>query len=171
MTERLHGLHVLADDAPCWSRGPVEQARAACDGGAAVVQLRAKRAGGEFLECAEVHGSGFWYGTLKSELSRAHQQGCWAFLEIDVQGALRVMEEYPEAVTIFLKTSSEAEFERRLRARGTEAEDVIQRRLATARAELTIAERYRYQVVNDDLETAVQEIADILISRENEFDA
>src|SRR5690606_441914 len=51
-----------------------------------------KREAGEFVEYAEVFGSGFWYGTLKSELERAEREGAWAFLEIDVQGAGRVIE-------------------------------------------------------------------------------
>lgn len=122
-----------------------------------------RRAAGDFLECAEVHGSGCWYGTMKSELSRARDAGAWALLEIDVQGALSVMREYPNAVTIFLKTPSEAEYEQRLRARGTESEEVIQRRLKTARDELKLADRYRYQVVNDDLDRAIREIQEILV--------
>ncbi|GAG19464.1 unnamed protein product, partial [marine sediment metagenome] len=119
-----------------------------------------KQQEGAFLECAEVHASGFWYGTLKSELDRAGQADAWALLEIDVAGALDVMQKYPDAVTIFLTTSSEPEYERRLRARGTESEEVIRRRLETARRELQSADQYRYQVVNDELDRAVQDISD-----------
>ena len=96
----------------------------------------------------------------------AWNQNGWAFLEIDVQGDLKVMQQYPNAVTIFLKTPSPAEFERRLRARGTESESVIQRRLATAERELQLADRYKYVVVNDQLETAVSEICVILRAEE-----
>lgn len=129
-------------------------------------EFEERRRRGEFLECEEVHHSGFWYGTLKSELERIREAGGWAFLEIDVQGALRVMEEYPDAVTIFLKTPSQEEYEQRLRGRGTESDDVIQRRLETARNELKLADRYQYQVVNDDLGCAVREITNILSARE-----
>lgn len=122
----------------------------------------AKRERGEFLECAEVHSSGNWYGTLKSEVRRARDLGGWALLEIDVQGAMRIMQEHPNALTIFLRTSSEAEFERRLRARGTESEDVIQRRLETARKELQFAPRYKFQVINDDLDQAERDINRII---------
>ena len=87
-------------------------------------EFRRRVAAGEFIEFAEVFSSGFLYGTLWSELDRAWAQGEWAFLEIDVEGALRVVQQYPEAVTIFLRTPSSAEFERRLRARGTEARAV-----------------------------------------------
>ena len=129
-------------------------------------EFRRRLESGEFIESAEVFSSGFLYGTLKSELDRAWQQQGWAFLEIDVQGAMKVVQQYPNAVTIFLSTPSPAEFERRLRARGTESEDVIQRRLATAEKELQQAGRYRYVVVNDQLETAVSEISEILKAEE-----
>lgn len=133
--------------------------------------FRQKRDASEFVECEEVHASGFWYGTLHSELHRAADEGGWAFLEIDVKGALSVMEQYPNAITIFLKTPSEEVFEQRLRARGTESEEVIQRRLRTAREELKSADRYRYQVCNDDLDRAVSEIIEVLVSREAESNA
>ena len=127
-----------------------------------------RRQNSQFVECAEVHGSGFWYGTLKSELERAAAAGAWAFLEIDVQGALEVMRQCPTAITIFLKTPSPAEYEQRLRDRGTESEEAIQRRLRTAQEELTFADRYGFQVVNDDLERAVTRITEILSSQETE---
>lgn len=133
--------------------------------------FREKLEHNEFLEHAEVFSSGFLYGTLKTELDRAWEQNGWAFLEIDVQGALKVMQQYPNAVTIFLQTPSRAEFERRLRTRGTESEVVIQRRLATAERELQLADRYKYVVVNDLLETAVSEICAILKAEEMAQDA
>ena len=119
---------------------------------------------GEFLECAEVHGTGNWYGTLRSEVERARRLGGWALLEIDVQGALQIMDKYPDALTIFLRTSSETEYEKRLRARGTDSEEVIQRRLANARRELEFAPKYRFQVVNDDLERAIEQVDNIISS-------
>ena len=129
-------------------------------------EFRRRLESGEFIEFAEVFSSGFLYGTLMADLDRAWQQQGWAFLEIDVQGAMKVVQQYPDAVTIFLSTPSPAEFERRLRARGTEIEDVIRRRLATAEEELQQAGRYRYVVVNDQLETAVSEICEILRAEE-----
>lgn len=128
--------------------------------------FRAKLAEDLFIEHAEVFSSGFLYGTLKSELDRAWDEESWAFLEIDVEGALNVMQLYPDAVTIFLRTPSPEEFERRLRDRGTETEQVIQKRLATAAKELEFAERYRHIVVNDELDRAVSEICEILKSEE-----
>ena len=126
-------------------------------------EFQAKRHAGEFLECAEVHKSGFWYGTLTSEVERARAAGGWSLLEIDVEGALNVMQRYPAAVSIFLSTPPD-EHERRLRARGTEDEAVIQRRLQTAEQELKFADRYRHRVINASLDDAVQEICEILKS-------
>jgi len=134
-------------------------------------QFRTRLENDDFLEHAEVFSSGFLYGTLRTELDRAWQQECWAFLEIDVEGALNVMQQYPDAVTIFLKTPSPEEFERRLRARGTETEDVIRKRLATAAKELQFADRYRHIVVNDQLDQAVTEICEILKSEETKNNA
>lgn len=120
-----------------------------------------KRRSEQFLECAEVY-NGLWYGTLKSEIERARLNHGWAFLEIDVQGALRVMELYPDAVTVFLQPPSMAVCEQRLRARGTESEDQLRRRLEKVEFELSFAPRYRYQVINDDLERATGEIRRLL---------
>ncbi len=134
-------------------------------------EFRAKLNENMFLEHAEVFSSGFLYGTLKSEVERAWAANAWAFLEIDVEGALNVMQQYSDAVTIFLKTPSPEEFEKRLRARGTESEEIIQKRLATAAGELEYADRYRYSVVNDELDRAVSEICEILKSEETNQDA
>lgn len=117
----------------------------------------------EFLEYAEVHANGNWYGTLKSEVERAKREHAWALLEIDVQGARKVLEQFPEAISIFLKTS---DFEKRLRERATESEEVIQARLATAHEELKSADLYRYQVLNDNLQRAVEDVIAILKSHQ-----
>ena len=129
-------------------------------------EFRRRLENNEFLEHAEVFSSGYLYGTLISELDRAWGTPAWAFLEIDVQGAMEVMQQYPQAVTIFLKTPSPEEFERRLRARGTETEDVIRNRLATSARELQYASRYSYVVVNEELDRTVHEICEILKSEE-----
>lgn len=124
--------------------------------------FNARRIAGDFLETAEVFGAGYWYGTLKSELDRARKENGWAFLEIDVQGALRVMQEYPDALSIFLEPPSIEVCERRLRNRGTDSEETIQRRLRKVQDELLLADRYGFRVVNDDLEQAVRHITEIL---------
>ncbi|NQU22824.1 MAG: guanylate kinase [Candidatus Nealsonbacteria bacterium] len=120
------------------------------------------RQGGGFLECFEVFGRGHWYGTLLSEVTPSLDAGKWVVLEIDVQGAISVMQRYGDALSIFIRPASLEELERRLRGRGTEAEEAVKRRLNQAKRELTLADRYRYQVVNDEVDRAVQEICDIL---------
>jgi guanylate kinase len=85
-------------------------------------------------------------------------------LDIDVQGARQVRQRFPEAVTVFLKTSSWEDYERRIRRRGTEDEAAILRRLATARGELACIAEYQYIVINDDddLEAAVNQLLEIV---------
>ena len=129
-----------------------------------------QRERGEFLECFEVYQRGDWYGTLKSEVTPRLAAGKWVVLEIDVQGTLAVVEQYPQAVTIFVRPSSLAELERRLRDRGTESEAALARRLEVARRELASADRYRFQVINDDVEAALKQLRDILSSLESERD-
>jgi guanylate kinase len=121
-----------------------------------------RRQAGEFLECCEVFGRGHWYGTLLSEVRPSPNDQKWVILDIDVDGAEKVRGQYPDAPTIFLRPSTEAELERRLRARGTETEEAIQRRLEVARRELARAEQYKFQVVNDTVERAVEQISEIL---------
>ncbi len=121
-----------------------------------------RRQGGEFLECCEVFGRGHWYGTLLSEVRPSPEDQKWVILDIDVDGAEKVRQQLPGVPTIFLRPSSDAELERRLRARGTESEEAIRRRLEVARREQARAERYQFQVVNDTVERAVDEISRIL---------
>jgi guanylate kinase len=121
-----------------------------------------RRARGEFLECFEVFGGGTWYGTLESEVAPKIAAGKWAVLRIDVQGALALMERFPDALSIFIHPRSPEILEARLRGRNTDGEPTIRRRLEKARNEMALADRYRYRVVNDDFEAAVGEICDIL---------
>jgi len=114
-----------------------------------------------FLEWAQVFGHR--YGTLKSEVDPYLEKGTSVLLEIDVQGALKVKQLRPEAVLVFLRTSSLAEYERRLRARGTEDEQSIQRRVAGAARELEQAEQYDHLLINDDLEDAVAQFHRLLV--------
>jgi guanylate kinase len=106
-----------------------------------------------FLEWAEVVGN--LYGTPKSEVEPYLDQGKGVILDIDVQGAEEVRKLCPYHLSIFLKTSTLEVLEQRLRGRGTEDEASIQRRLANARKELQREREYQHQVINDDLESAV----------------
>jgi len=111
---------------------------------------------GAFLEWAEVHGN--YYGTLRREVEGPQAQGCGVILDIDVQGAEQVRKQCPDAVSVFLKTSSWPTYEERLRRRGSEDEASIQRRLAAARRELERAGEYDHQVLNDNLDDAVAQL-------------
>ncbi|MHB1034088.1 MAG: guanylate kinase [Pirellulales bacterium] len=117
---------------------------------------------GEFLECFEVYNSGHWYGTLRREVDEGLKAGKWVILSIDVQGTLTVLKEYPGATTIFVRPACVEELERRLRGRGTDSEAAMARRLQNARRELELASRYQHQVINEDLDQAVQEVCDLL---------
>ena len=121
-------------------------------------------AAGEFVEWAHVHGH--CYGTLVSEIERNISAGSSLILEIDVQGALQVRERYPKAVLVFIKPPSLEELRERLVKRGTETDESIELRMANARHELELADRYDEIVVNDDLDRAVAELIDIIEKHE-----
>ncbi len=121
-------------------------------------EFQSLRQRGDFLESFQVFTQGHWYGTRRLGVATGLAAGKWVVLEIDVQGAQAVTKRFPDAVTIFLRPSSQEELERRLRGRGTESEEAIRRRLARAERELALADRYQYQVINDNMDQAVQEI-------------
>ena len=125
-------------------------------------RFQAMRRQDEFLECFEVFGEGYWYGTLWSEVRRGMEAGKWVVLNINVHGAAAVMERFAGAITIFVRPGSLAELRRRLELRGTDAPEEIEKRLQRAEYEMGQAGHYRYQVVNDDLDQAVKEICAIL---------
>ena len=103
-----------------------------------------------------------YYGTPKKPVEDMLSQGYNVFLEIEVQGGLQIIEKYPDVLSIFILPPSMDVLENRLRGRGTEKEEVIQKRLAEAKNEITFKDKYKYRVVNGELETAVEEILDIL---------
>ena len=112
---------------------------------------------GQFLEYAQVFGKN-WYGTPKKWLDAATQQGLDLVLEIDVQGALQVRRRLPGSVAIFVLPPSRQDLEKRIRARGQDAEDEIARRLDRAREEMLSYSSYDFAVINDNLERAGREI-------------
>jgi guanylate kinase len=119
----------------------------------------------EFLEWAEVFGN--YYGTALSALDHARVAGKDLLLDIDVQGAMQVMEKLPAAVSLFILPPSPQVLERRLRNRSeaehVTAEEVIARRLAEARKELDRVSDYRYALVNDVLDDAVAEMRAVVL--------
>jgi guanylate kinase len=119
-----------------------------------------ERQQGGFLEWAEVHGQ--LYGTLEREVGPYLAQGSGVILDIDTKGWEQVKRTRPDAVSVFIRTSSLAEYERRLRLRGTESEEQIRRRLQAAQAELARAAEYDHQVINDDLQAALSDLRAIV---------
>jgi guanylate kinase len=129
-------------------------------------EFEAKRLAGEFLECFEVFGTETWYGTLRKTVEDGLAADRWVVLEIDVQGAKKVKEQFPEAMTLFIEPKSIDVLKTRLHGRGTEAEEAMQRRLARAMEELRHAEEFEHRIINDDLDTAVRELTAILKGEE-----
>lgn len=130
-------------------------------------EFASRKERGEFLECIEVFGRGHWYGTLIAEVTPSLRAGVWVLLEIDVDGAQRVLAQRPEALTLFVMPADSLEeaervLETRLRARGTEDEASLRRRLEVARREMERAGQYQHTIVNDGLDAAVDEIHALL---------
>ena len=107
-------------------------------------------------------GRGDWYGTLRRPVEEALASGRHVVLEIDVEGAKSVMQDFPQALTIFIHPGSTTELERRLRSRGTESEEAISRRLAVAREELQAARLYQYVLVNHHVSETVTDICRLI---------
>ena len=117
---------------------------------------------GGLLEWAEYVDN--YYGTPAEPALRAMAEGRDVLLDIETRGARQVMEKYPEAVSIFVCAPSFAEIEKRLRARGTNTEEDIQKRLRKGRSECEYADLYTYLIVNDEREKAAAQAAAILIA-------
>lgn len=127
-------------------------------------QFQAKREGGEFLECANVFGK-HWYGTPRQPVEQQLALGRIVLLDIDVQGGIQVRKSMPNAFMMFIKPPSEEELLRRLRSRGRDDEQAIQRRFAEAKNELALANEsgaYDAVIVNDDLEQAIEQIHSLI---------
>ena len=124
-------------------------------------QFAEMREKGDFLECMEVFGRD-WYGTPSQNVNDALEAGKWIILEIDVQGALKVMQERRDTLSFFVHPGKRAELERRLRSRGTDDESAIQRRLEVADEELTALSYYNHEIINREVKAAVEEICQLL---------
>ena len=115
---------------------------------------------GDFLEYANVYGN--YYGTPLGKIEERLAAGEDILLEIDTQGALNVMQKCPEGLFVFLLPPSLGELERRIRGRGSETADSLQKRLGAARKEIAIGRKYGYVVVNDTVKNAVERIKCIM---------
>jgi guanylate kinase len=114
---------------------------------------------GEFFEYAQVHGD--WKGTARQSVEPQLCAGKDVLLEIDWQGARQVREKVPDAVSVFILPPSRDALEQRMRTRGQDSEETIQRRLAAAREEMSHYDEFDYVIVNDIFEKAVEEMQTI----------
>src|SRR5882672_8179371 len=125
-------------------------------------QFEAMIEANEFLEYANVFGN--YYGTAKRFLREAEARGNDLLLDIDVQGAQQIKQRIPAAVTVFILPPDREKLEWRLRNRGLDSEDVIRRRLDTARREIENYSKYEYILVNEKLERATDELKAIVLA-------
>lgn len=114
----------------------------------------------DFLEYAEVYGN--FYGTPKSKVMEMLEDGKDVILEIDIQGALKIKESYPDGVFIFIMPPSMEELRSRITNRGTETPESLKTRMDSAYNEISFASKYDYAVVNDTVEAAVNKIESII---------
>ena len=117
---------------------------------------------GQLIEYAQYVGN--YYGTPKAYVEEQRNLGKDVILEIEIQGAMKIKEQYPDTVLLFVTPPSAEELKRRLVGRGTETEDVIESRLVRAVQESEGMDLYDYLVINDDLETCVDEVHAIIQS-------
>lgn len=116
----------------------------------------------QLLEWAEFCGN--YYGTPQFAVEQAIHVGNDVILEIEIQGAMKVKERFPQGVFIFVVPPSMDALSERIHKRGTESEEVIQKRLATAAQELEYVSEYDYVVINDEVPIAVDKLKSILIA-------
>jgi len=116
----------------------------------------------DFLEYAEVYGN--FYGTPRSKVLEAIDNGDDVILEIDIQGALKVKESYPEGVFIFILPPSMEELKKRIINRGSETPESLMTRFTSAYKEINYVSKYNYAVVNDTVGEAVKKIQGIIVA-------
>ena len=117
-------------------------------------------ASGNLLEWAEFVGNR--YGTPKDKVEKMREEGKNVLLEIEVNGTSQVLQKVDDVISIFILPPSLKELENRIRGRSTETEEVIQERLAKATKELDFQKQYKFKVINDDIDRAVEEVRNII---------
>lgn len=122
----------------------------------------------DFLEYAEVYGN--CYGTPKSNVEKMLEEGKDVILEIDIQGALKVKENFSEGVFIFILPPSMEELKQRIIKRGSETEESLMRRFKSAYQEINYVSKYNYAVVNDTLDVAVSKVEGIIAAEKCRVD-
>ncbi|MEY7999557.1 guanylate kinase [Clostridium sp. Mt-5] len=121
-----------------------------------------------FLEYAKVYGN--YYGTPKSQVLKAIEEGNDVVLEIDIQGALMVKETYPEGVFIFILPPSMEELKKRIINRGSETPESFMTRFNSAYKEINYVSKYNYMVINDTVDNAVSNIESIIMAEKCRVD-
>ncbi|ABK61398.1 MULTISPECIES: guanylate kinase [Clostridium] len=122
----------------------------------------------DFLEYAEVYGN--YYGTPKSNVLEKLKNGKDVILEIDIQGALKVKENYPKGIFIFILPPSMEELKNRIIKRGSETEESLMTRFKSAYKEINYVSKYNYAVINDEVDKAVEKIKSIIIAEKCSVD-
>ncbi len=117
-----------------------------------------------FLENAQVHG--YWYGTSRKYVENELEKGHHIIMDIDVWGALQIIDKIIDVITIFILPPTEKELIKRLKTRNTDAPHVIERRLQTAEKEMQQIHHFDYLVINDDFELAVRDVLKIIAAEE-----
>jgi guanylate kinase len=123
-------------------------------------EFRRRVDAGEFVEWEEIYGN--YYGTLRSEVERALNEGCNLLFDVDVKGALSIKRCYPQALLIFIRPPSVETLLQRLRDRRTEDDATLTRRMERVPLELAMGNGFDHQIVNDVLERAVAEVESIV---------
>jgi guanylate kinase len=119
-------------------------------------EFHRRLAAGEFVEWEEIYGD--LYGTLKEQVDGALRSGRHILFDVDVKGGLSIKRAYPDALTLFIRPPSVEVLERRLLGRRTEEEAALARRLERVPMELAMGEEFDHQIINDDLQRAVEEV-------------
>ncbi len=122
-------------------------------------------ANNDFIEYAKVHNN--WYGTSKSYILDCFDKKKHVIMDIDVQGTQSILNSKIDVVTIFLLPPDTKTLEKRLRDRNTDSDEVIRLRLSNAGEEVKMIDSYQYLVINDDLETAINDVLNIINAEEN----
>jgi guanylate kinase len=115
---------------------------------------------GGWAEWAKVHGN--YYGTSAEFIDQGIRAGKDILLDIDVQGTFKILKRYPDSITIFIMPPSMDVLRQRLEARGTDRQEIIETRMENARQEMAQSVHYRHIIINDNLETAINELISLI---------
>lgn len=164
LVEKLRALPGTMFSVSCTTRQPrAAESPGKCYDFVSEAEFQHRIQQGDFLEYAQVFGK-HWYGTPRKWVDEARRLGRDLVLEIDVQGAQQVKGKVPDAILVFIVPPSRQDVEQRLRVRGQDSEQAIERRLERARQEMDRSLDYDFIVVNDDLERASDELRSIVVA-------